>query len=473
MKYPPNASILRAIAAGRVGWLTAMGEWIDNSFDRYATRVALTFEKDSLTIEDDGEGTPTPHKIVQLGEHTRASDGLGEFGMGGKESLLWAGGERSAVTIVTTYKRVTRRLSMNWSHFAQSGWDLPDASERPSDAPEIGTRITVKPLQAKLPRNPDAICAELGYLYSRAIRHYQKQITVRFPNEKRPRVIVPWEPPPWNNALPQVRGVAVSVGQKEAVVYAGVVQDGQRNTKSGLTYYYKYRVILEASARGCGNFHMHHVCGFVELRDGWKSSLTRNKNGLTVDDDALFVEVEKVIKLVLEAGERVGSTFQLRDLSTRLESRIGAMLRSSRDSKAKRELGDQHGSVKPAGTDRKHTQAREEQPGVTFPGTHNGRGLKIGYEHLGGTKIGEAKPPNITLNLDNQFIGQAVSTGDENTLISLIAGLIADYDVYQSNNGEQRYLRGMEPKTFSEQAGTILSKSPTLDGRPALKVISA
>jgi hypothetical protein len=123
MKYPPHANVLRAIAAGRVGWSTAASEFIDNASDRKAARVALTIEKDSLTIEDDGEGTATPQKIVQLGEHTPAPDGLGEFGMGGTESLLWAGGERSHVLIATVHRGVSRRLSMNWLDYARSDWD--------------------------------------------------------------------------------------------------------------------------------------------------------------------------------------------------------------------------------------------------------------------------------------------------------------------------------------------------------------
>src|SRR4249920_1303787 len=175
MKCPPNAlRVLRGIAVGKVGWVTALGEWIDNAFDRGATRASITIEKSDLTIIDDGEGTAEPQKIMQLGEHTAAPEGLGEFGLGGKESLLWAGGERSTVSIRTTHRGVTRRLAENWLKYAKSDWELPDPKARPAEPGEIGTQIHVTPLQARPPGDMDKLCDELGFLYSHAIRHGHK-----------------------------------------------------------------------------------------------------------------------------------------------------------------------------------------------------------------------------------------------------------------------------------------------------------
>lgn len=474
MRYPPRASTLRAIAAGNVGWLTAFGEWIDNSFDRHATRVSITLERDSLTIEDDGEGTATLPALVQLGEHTDAATGLGEYGMGGKESLLWAGGERSDVVILSTHRGVTRRLAMNWLDYARSDWELPDVHERPATPGEIGTKIQVHPLRGRPPANPERICEELGYLYSRAIRRDNRQITIKWPGIKeRPRVIAAWEPPEFESSPAPIH-ITIQVGNKSADVFAGVVKEGVRNPRYGLTYWYKYRVIMPASARGCGDFHITRVCGFVELRDGWKSALTRNKNGLTVGDEALFAEVERTILPILQAADRAGSTFALRELSARLESRVGTILNSLRDSKAKRGKGETQGSVRPAGTNRKHQRAEQEQSGVTFPGTKHGRGLKIGYEPLGGTKLGEAKPPNITLNLDNQFVKQAVDENRDDTLVLAIGALIADWDCNQpADEKGNRYFRGFEPKSFAEQVGTIVNAAPSLDGKPVLKAVGA
>jgi histidine kinase/DNA gyrase B/HSP90-like ATPase len=468
--YPPNPSVLRAIAAGRVGWPTACGEWIDNAFDRKATRVSITFEKQTLTIEDDGEGTDQPARIVQLGEHS-ATDGLGEFGMGGKESLLWAGGERSTVMILSSHRGITRRLEVSWLDFAK-GWNLPEPSEWKTEPGEIGTKIQVRPLRSTVPKSFEQLCEYLGYIYSHAIRRDHKQITIKGPSLKeRPRVVLPWQPPPFDESLPIARDVVVNVGNREALIYAGVVKEGVRNTKSGLTYWYGYRVVLEAGAHGCGNYHIGRLCGFVELRGGWKSALTRNKNGLTVDDDALFAEVERAIKPVLEAADQVGSTFQQRALSSRLESRIGEMLNATRDAKAKRAPGESHGTVLPADSERHHQRARQEQPGVRFPGTRNGRGLKVGYQPLGGTKLGEAKPPNITLNMDNPFIAQAVHGERDDVLILAISSLIADYDANEAADGRgNRYIRGIEPKSFPEQVGSIVASAPSLDGKPVLKV---
>lgn len=474
-KYPPNANILRAVAAGQVGWETAMSEWIDNAFDRKATRVAITFDKDTVTIQDDGEGSPSPHKIVQLGEHTPAPNGLGEFGMGGTESLLWAGGERSSVSILSTHHGVTRRLEMNWLDFARSEWELPDVIERPAMAGEIGTSIQVRPLRARAPKPGELIqkCEGLGYLYSHAIRRDHKQITIKAAGKsERPQVVTAWDPPEFDPSLPIVDS-EILVGAKNVRVFAGVVKEGVRNIRSGLTYWYNYRVILKASAKGCGDFTIGRVCGFVELKEGWKALLTRNKNGLTVGDEALFEEVERVILPVLQAAERVGSTFALRSLSARLESHFGSMLGAgSKDKKAKRDKGEIHGSVKPRNTEQKHQRAKQEQPGVRFPGTRSGGGFKVGYEHLGGTKLGEAKPPNVLLNLDNEFIAEAVRTSNEGILVCAIGALIADWDCTQPDDKGNRYLRSLEPTSLPEKLGAILAASPLLDGKAILQAVS-
>lgn len=473
-RFPPkNLAMLRGFSAGKVGWLSALSEWIDNGFDRLATRVSIVFDKGTLTVEDDGEGTATPQKIVQLGEHTDAAEGLAEFGMGGKESLLWAGGEKSTVAIVTTHRGVTRRLKMNWLDYAISDWDLPDAGVQSAQPGEIGTRIQVQSVQAKLPHNIDSLCEELGYLYSHAIRTYNKQITIKGPGiRQRPRIILPWHPPEWDLALPYVSGVPVHVGQKEAVVHAGVVKEGVPNPRYGLTYSYRYRVILKNSSKGCGDYHPGRVCGYVELQSGWKPSLTRNKNGLQIDDDALFAAVEQVMRPVLEAAEHVGSIFALKDLNHRLESRIASALKGPHaDAKAKREKGELHGSVRPEGTPRRHKRAEQEQPGKTFQSADK-RALNVKHIHLGGDKIGDAQPPNITLNLDNPYIAQAVAANADDVLMMAIASLIANYECEHTEEKGQRYLSGMAPKTFAEQLGSIVRAAPTLNGKPSLRAVS-
>ena len=270
-KYPPEVNILRALASGKVGWTTAAGEWIDNAFDRNATTIGLFFNKDNLTISDNGDGTDAPQDIVQLGKHTAAPTGLGEYGIGGTEALLWAGGERSEVVIRTTHRGMSRRLRMGWQEFARSGWELPDPTERQAEAGEIGTTLLVHPLQAQLPRNLTALCDELGYLYSHAIRQGKRQITIKGAGiRERPRVIIPWEPPPFDLELPRIDRELIRVGHKEAVVSAGVVKAGCENPRSGLTYWYGYRVILPHTAQGCGDFHPLGCAGSSNYKQAGK-----------------------------------------------------------------------------------------------------------------------------------------------------------------------------------------------------------
>jgi hypothetical protein len=464
-KYPPEVGVLRALAAGKVGWVTAAGEWIDNAFDRQAMTVELLLEKDSLTIRDNGEGTATPQDIVQLGKHTAAPDGLGEYGIGGTEALLWAGGERAAVTIQSTHRGTTRRLVMSWLDFARSDWELPDLDVRPAEPAEIGTTLFVRPLQAPQPRNITGLCDELGYLYSHAIRRENRQITIKSAGRReRPRVVMPWEPPAFDPELPQIIRASIHVGNKEAIVSAGVVQAGVPNPRSGLTYWYGYRVVLPHTAAGCGDHSIGRVCGFVELRSGWKSALTRNKNGLVVDDAALFAEVERVIAPVLEAADRAGSTLAMRELSHRLESQINQGL-GTPTAKGTRQAGTERGTVTPKGTDRTHKRATQEQAGTRFPGRRDGQGIKVDWSHLGGDKIGDAKPPTVTLNMNNPFIAQAIEARDYKVLAIAVVTLIGDWEYQQPAGNGLHYLTGMEPQSLPELIGRIL-KNTAFDGKP-------
>jgi len=457
---------------GKIGWPSAMAEWVDNAFDRHATRVSFVFEKNFLTIQDDGEGTPTPHAIVQPGHHTPSSDGLGEFGVGGSESLLWAGGEKSSVLIVSTHRGMTRELQMNWTEYARSEWELPDPSERPALPGEIGTRIQVTPVKATRPRSFDALCAELGYIYSHAIRRENKQIAIKTTGGERPRLVLAWTPPPFDMRLRQVNEV-IHVGKRTATVRAGVVAEGARNERYGITYWYRYRVVLPNSVKGCGSFNPTRVSGFVELLDGWKSNLGRRKDEIALEAEELFAEVERVMRPVLEDAERAGSTFTLNELSQRLESRIAAALNpQTPDSKARRPGdADQEGAVDPTNTGRKHKRAAIEQPGSRFSGASGGRGVRIAYQNLGGDSVGECKPPFVILNLDNSFISEATKRADDDALIVVVAALIADWDAQQPDSKGQRYFRGVL-KSFAEQFGVALKASPALDGRQLLAKVA-
>jgi Histidine kinase-, DNA gyrase B-, and HSP90-like ATPase len=469
-KYPPdNQALLRGIAAGRVGWLTACCEWIDNAFDQDAMRVAITFGDRTLIVEDDGAGTATPHDLVQIGRHRATERGLGEFGMGGKESLLWAAGEKGAVEITSTHRgHITRALSMNWPAYAEA-WELPDAAEWPARLDEIGTRILIPALQVAVPSSKalEALMTAIGYRYSHALRVLNKQITFRL-RDRRPQVVSAWEPPPFDHELPIVREAPIRIGPHDrlAVVTAGIVPEGRANPRSGLTYWHSYRVIIDASAHGCGRFNIGRICGFVELRDGWRDALGRNKNEIRKDAQLLFTAVEETIWHVLEAADQIGSTFAHRQLTQQLEALFNAPRPAT--AKAKRDPGAEHGTVDPQQTPRRHRQARKTQPGERFPRDRGNRAVKVEWQHLGGTKLGDCKPPrHVLLNLDNAFVAQARDTSNLAALQVVIITLLWDSDQQQDDRGD-RYLPFPAIDRFSVVAGEFLATNPQLDGHALL-----
>ncbi len=463
---PPEPHVLTGLAARKMTWVKVLMEWIDNSLDKKATHIHFDFAHGALSIEDDGEGTDSVHDIVQLGKHTPSDSGIGFFGLGGSEALLWAGGPTSSVSIISVHHQIARRLDMNWYDYGISHWMLPDAYERAAEANERGTKIQIRSLRARPPRDWDQICQDLGYYYSHAIRRFGKSLSIRTPTSKLLPVEA-WEPPEFEPDAPTI-DTTITVKNRSVKIFAGVIKEGVKNVRRGLTYWYGRRVIIPESAQGCGDFSPARVCGFIELGDEWRSSFTLQKDGLTSNAEELFGAVETAIRPVLEAAATIGATFEFKELNHRLESRIADMLKS-KTAKGKREKGKSRGTVKPKNTERTHRRANKEQAGDRFASGTSGK-IHIDYIPLGGVKMGEAKPPSVMLNMDNPFIAQAVKNNREDTLLLAISSIIADWDT-EANNNNQLYLKGYEEKSFLEQVGMILASAPELDGSTVLRAV--
>lgn len=439
-------------------WKTILGEWIDNSLDANASTIAIEFSKGWLRVQDDGGGTPDPTAMVQLGAHNKHSTTkLGRYGIGAKDAALVAGGERSTVAIETIHGGIKRMLSVAWQLL--DSWQIDSPTEEMATPAERGTTIIVSQYakRAPGPKEFEDLLSDIGYVFARAIKQ-GKQIKLRRHGGPWTPVLR-WEPPLFDGA--PIVAEPVSINGKMARVTVGVVREGLNNPRRGFTYFHGWRVIEEASSNGCGEFAMSRVCGFVELDDAWR--LTPNKDGLldNIDREALYAEVERVSRPVLERGNRVATTISSRAFETACSTMLSNALSTVR-AKAKR--GGKTGkgrAIKPVGSGSPHQQAAIEQPGNTFAGRRTGGEVRMEFGSCASEySIGEVAGNRVILNERHPLIDRV--RREDNALAAVEAAmmLIAAAQVLGEADGQLRIPTvspGSTTKDFAEIAGRALA----------------
>jgi hypothetical protein len=465
---PPDGALLNAIANGRLTWDTVFGEWIDNAFDAGARTISFEFGKESIRIIDDGRGCENLTDMVRLGAHTkRSSTRLGRYGIGGKDAALWVGGLNSTIDIRSVYAGRLRTLSVNWQEMGQNNWEVESPSEQDAGLLQAGTEIRISP--TKNPPHGQAwkdLLTQLGYLYAPALK-LGWQIKFKRSPKAQWEPLVRWELPKF---LGEVVDARIVVNGRGARVYCGVVQHGIANPHAGFTYSHVWRVIQEHSARGCGLYSSAQVCGFVDLDASWP--LTKNKDGVSKDADALYLEVERVALPVLERAHTIGAELKSQRFESEVNEQFNALLSTGR-AKARRSRGETSGTKESTGTGGKHQRAEREQSGETFPARRGGRYL-IDFVALGQPDItGQVKPPSqVLLNIDNPMVHRARQENNTLAVVILAASLLGVEHCYAPDG--QPILRGLGQGTstsdVSKAIGTILSGSLTVDGKPVLKL---
>lgn len=477
----PSPHLLQSIANDRLTFRETFGEMIDNSIDANARRITIEIEGGKrgvpawITFSDDGEGAKNLIDMVQLGKHTdHKTSLLGRFGVGAKNAMLWLGGINSEVTITTIRDGARRELTLNWKEYAngnstQGAWMInPNwVSESPANPGERGTTVTIRPCERRLPDGPvrASLLSDLGYLYSAAIKK-GVQIQIR-EGKKPPTILSRWEFPKFSELIDTV----VSVDGRGARVHVGVVADGQKNPKLGITYTHGFRVIIKNSGFGCGDLDFSNICGFVELDDKW--TLTKNKDDVSQHKDELGEAVFAVIRPLLERAAARGQEVEFAAFTNEVEESANAMLRGGNpDAKAKRGQGDSEGSVKPANTGRRHRRAAVEQDGSTFVSGHNqgaaarpGK-LRVTFAAQGDAGLlGQYSVNQAALNLDHPLIARLRKEKNADAIVFVVALLIADSLKSEAANGQLK-MRFAVSGNIASDVGKLLAQPVLMNGLP-------
>lgn len=452
------------------GLKTALAECIDNSFDADAHHVDIFFERQGgklcLSVRDDGNGCDQLDAFLRIGEHYRSSTTrLGRFGVGAKDAMLWCGGLRSQVSISSVQGGVRRQVAISWERFATDNGRVEFPDPEPASPGERGTALTVAPLLRTVPHGSywKQLLQEIGYLYAPAIRE-GRQITLA--RLGRPEIVARWEPPQFE---PGSISTTVTVGGRVADVYCGIVKEGVPlpASRQGLTYWHRFRVIVPASANGCGSYNVGRVCGFVKLHSGW--SLSKNKDDI-IGADELYVAVEEVCRPVLEKADKIGMTIESEAFLSSVSEHINDMVRARGDSKGKRTRGVEKGTHSPTGEGGPHRKAENEQSGDRFPSRRHQTSYKTVLGNFGDESVGSVKARCITLNMDNQFINAIVNEHNEKAVVVCVAGLLGDLHCREEPSGQQ-IIRGLKDADFPHAMGEVLARRPVVDGKPLLREV--
>lgn len=422
MDYTPDLHFIESQRNSRLGWPTALGELIDNSFDANALQVVIEFSKKSFSITDDGTGTADIASMVTLGSHKKhKTTSLGMYGVGVKEAWLWAG---DTIDVRTTFKGITRtlRVTVPGDIRQEDGrWVGPDPDERPSMPTEKGTRILIDNLTQRRPK-PDHLLA-LRRMFMPALES-GRQIAVV--DGGRRILIEPYRLPKLTDTVTD----SFEVDGREVEIEIGIVANDQVVEHSGFLICYGHRVI-KTSVIGTGDFSSNRLTGKIILGRGWK--LTKNKNDLSDYSDELGDAIFERIKGLCEITKRLTEDIESTELANELADLLNEGIKNARSREKRDPARESSGSVLPKETERKRRNAEKisiDLPGNVEGGTGSGgrkrRGISVDWCQLPEEEIGmyDSLKPAILLNQDNPFIAHIRQPRNLEALYAVAMGLL-------------------------------------------------
>lgn len=465
MKLTPTVKgTILSVRVKRLEWEQVFGELIDNALDKGATRVDITIDGRSITIEDDGDGCDDIEKMLTLGRHERsATTRLGRYGVGLKDAAWWVGGP---TLIETIHGGVLRRSLVDWDRM--SNWeDVPDPEETPVTE-RRGTRIRFQSI-SKERRIPDgqrweALLSELAFTYSPAIKD-GRQITFR--KGKRPAVpLQRYELPP----LAECIETTLDVEGRRARLRVGIVADGAENPRPGIIYTHAFRVITHG-ALGCGGLGSSRIAGWVSLGEGW--TLARNKDDVTAYKDELGEAVFAEIRPLVEKASSQALSIKSQSLAEGLTSRFrGIVGGAEENAKAKRNPPkNPSGRVKPSNSGKQHKQAKRTQPGSRFRDVRAGQ-FRIDFGPCSDGAIGRIDIDGRTIFLADNHVAvqQAKAVNDERSLLVLAVVLFASHEAYSEAPLLSIIRDGSCHRRTEQIAGHLLAE--LYGQQPALKAVA-
>lgn len=443
----PSTHLLRALCNQKIGWVNALAELIDNSFNAGATRVVVTTDKRNVRVEDDGRGMLDVSSAVRLGDHKVDMDaGIGMYGIGLKDAWLYAG---DSIRVETVRGEERASVSTSVKEMEASGdWTVDAPRVGPALGCDSGTAITLGCRAGrKLPNKEHA--ARLAWVFTPAIAS-GKQILWASGRKRKP--LAPVDLPPLIDSVTDT----FEVSGKEVSICIGIVKDGHHMTSGPLWYQHRHRTICK-SHLGVHRYNSERIGGVVKLGHGW--SLTKNKDDFDDNKEELGDAIEDRCKMLLSKADQLSSDIETAALTSELEMMVNDAI--NRFKREKRGKGSSVGSIQPRGTGRRRRNAEKTSDAdgsVDRPDSKKRRrtGIKINWQYMDTLTVGDFDPScNVaSLNIRNPFVWQVRSNSKDNklALFSLAMAVVADHACNNRDGGKTMF----EVHDFGQTLGEIL-----------------
>lgn len=428
-KAYPKSSVLKAYRAQSLPWWKRIAELIDNSLDAGATRVTISFRKQTLSVSDDGCGAKDPVVLVTLGDHVgHGSPGLGMYGIGAKDAWLCTG---PVIEIDSVHRGERRYLKVDARQMEKSDWDIPDVEYTPSDQPS-GTTIKIGISGDQNAPQWQSLTERLGWVFAPGL-HAGKQIL--FADAKLP--LVPTAMPPLDNCVTDT----FEIDGKPVSICIGMRPSGAKIFNGPFWLQYRHRTI-DRSTLGTNGRANDQLAGTITLGDGWK--LAKNKDALLEVSDALAEAIHQRIAHLLEMCEHTAEQIHTEAIQTELEAWLNDGLKGTK--REKRQAGESTGTQHPAFTGRKRQRAEKttDKPGsvIALDGQAGPKrkGFHLSFAESDPTVLGfyDATAKTVSLNSANDVIRTWRRRGNRPALFSAVGAILANHDA--TMDGPQRLL---------------------------------
>jgi Histidine kinase-, DNA gyrase B-, and HSP90-like ATPase len=150
-------------------WWEGSAEFIDNALDKDADKISLTFEDDSFTIEDDGQGCPDLRLMLSYGSTAGDANQLvGRYGVGLKDAAIALA---KHLAIYSAHRGFSRSVEIAWDEVIKKGFTTTQTVNPLSlrFQNSHGTRISLTGLRKNKP-GQEMLATKLSELFEPAIR---------------------------------------------------------------------------------------------------------------------------------------------------------------------------------------------------------------------------------------------------------------------------------------------------------------
>lgn len=307
-QHRPPSHLIHHWAAREVSFETCLFEFIDNSYDAGARviRIDVRTGRDSyLTITDDGIGCADLNRMRVPGERgDHEATVMGRFGIGGTVASIALSGIDGVQEIVSQHRGTQYESRVSWRDVAAKDWEYPDIEQSPSPAGKVGTEIRIIPMVRSARSWKELGGRIAAHFWPALISKPPASIFLRVPGAKEYAQI---EAPAFPRTLPGSVDQIVKVGNREARVRCGIVDEGVPNTMMGFSYFVTGRRVIESgTGNGAGDYSIANIHATVELLGKWPLSDHKNRigNGRALYD-AVFAACEPLLKQAQEVGETI------------------------------------------------------------------------------------------------------------------------------------------------------------------------